>query len=903
MTVLGTSEISSNLTDELPESALSEDSERATVPATTSASESAEFEAEATHEEFPPESSENLVELRPQEGKDLVDELSFAENPVALVEPDGLSAMGEAASARGYLWILLRRPGPQHRGRLGLYIEETIEQQLEDRGALPPGIHASTGLDASLSDQLYRARLVEMRGIALGIPSLEGITNLGRALDAEDSAVLRWWMASTSDRPVRMVLSNENTRLRVYPSPVLFQSLFEVAPGHVTPIPASLSMAASAESMELSDLPPSVEENHAETNVFGTEVAGVDALEDGDAEDTPCAADRAWFDQDDDVELPDLDVALGLSPAPSVSSIAEQAPVVPRVNGTKARQAGRQQLEFEGLDVSPSAPAVEATESLVSSQEHSAEMSFNGEAVPVDEEPAQPILEDELAADAPEGADAMFDSTPPEESLRSVEDAHSSEALKAKDEAPMASLLESETPELESEGHESLERAWSDDGETDIDDIDTEEFLKTLEEDSARAPSVTTEAASAERDAEEKALAAIEAAPLAESEPAAESPLPEPTPLPTKSIARNPFIRLADPKEAVCDSVDGELASEPLEESREAAPAPATVEVARETPADEALEPSASDVSAQSSEAAHDGSSLTTEPVKEADPNDPFNQLAAREWKQWVRNLEAARGPKPLSVIERMFVTDYTRLREAVRRGVAAPTANDILDEWQESFTSSYSEAFDALRVRGKRPTMVLDLPELASRLGRLQGARRVQLLMVDGLRFDLGLMIQERMRSAADASLTERLLLWSALPSVTSYQLELLGKGPDGLKEPGDIDEPPALVARGAAARSPRRVRTGSLELLKLDVVADALRQPGAPVVERMESIADDASAAIVDHLNKQPARTMVIVFGDHGFALDPAAIGTTEEVKQGGASPEEVLVPAFAWLTGATH
>jgi hypothetical protein len=243
-------------------------------------------------------------------------------------------------------------------------------------------------------------------------------------------------------------------------------------------------------------------------------------------------------------------------------------------------------------------------------------------------------------------------------------------------------------------------------------------------------------------------------------------------------------------------------------------------------------------------------------------------------------------------------------LREAVRRGVANKSAEAILDEWRDSFAKSYSEAFDALRVRGKRPTMVLDLPELAARLGRLQGAKRVQLLLVDALRFDLGLMVQDRMRERADAALTERLLLWSALPSTTAYQLELLGKGPDGLKSPPtEGDEPPALVARGASARVPRRVRTGGLELLKLDIVEDSLRRVGPPVVERMDTIANETADALVEHLSKLPPRTMVIAFGDHGFALDPTKAGTTEEVRQGGCSPEEILVPAFAWLTGAVH
>jgi hypothetical protein len=163
--------------------------------------------------------------------------------------------------------------------------------------------------------------------------------------------------------------------------------------------------------------------------------------------------------------------------------------------------------------------------------------------------------------------------------------------------------------------------------------------------------------------------------------------------------------------------------------------------------------------------------------------------------------------------------------------------------------------------------------------------------------------MVQDRLKKDAEAALTERLLLWSALPTCTSYQLELLGRGPEGLKQPGDPEEPPALVARGRAAMTPRRVRTGSLELFKLDVVEDELREVGIPIQDRLPQIADRTAQAVLDFFAKQPPKTLVMVFGDHGFALDPSKAGTLAEVVQGGSSPEEVLVPAFAWLTGRVH
>ena len=132
-----------------------------------------------------------------------------------------------------------------------------------------------------------------------------------------------------------------------------------------------------------------------------------------------------------------------------------------------------------------------------------------------------------------------------------------------------------------------------------------------------------------------------------------------------------------------------------------------------------------------------------------------------------------------------MFAKSYVPLRDAYLRGIAPPEVGGVLEAWATSFAKSYTETFSALRVRTKRPTMVLDVPDVALRIGRLHGARSVQLLLVDGLRFDLGLRFEAllRERLGHEAALTERLLLWSALPTDTATQLDLLGRGPDALR------------------------------------------------------------------------------------------------------------------------
>jgi hypothetical protein len=68
--------------------------------------------------------------------------------------------------------------------------------------------------------------------------------------------------------------------------------------------------------------------------------------------------------------------------------------------------------------------------------------------------------------------------------------------------------------------------------------------------------------------------------------------------------------------------------------------------------------------------------------------------------------------------------------------------------------------------------------------------------------------------------------------------------------------------------------------------------------VLRELSSIAEATAEAIARHIETLAARTLVFVFGDHGFTIDRAGVA-----RQGGASPEEVLVGAFALLVGEAH
>lgn len=280
--------------------------------------------------------------------------------------------------------------------------------------------------------------------------------------------------------------------------------------------------------------------------------------------------------------------------------------------------------------------------------------------------------------------------------------------------------------------------------------------------------------------------------------------------------------------------------------------------------------------------------------------------VTAAEWRNQAVELDAARGPKPVRVIEQLFMTRYVPLMGAVARGEADGAVRGICEGWAQAFEHSYCDAFSAMRVTNKRPMMTFDAPEIATRIARLNGARSVKLLLVDGMSFDLGERVAAELRARATASgvCVDRMLLWSALPTTTPMQMALLSKGPDALRDVEPPSEPEHEIARGRAVGTLRRERAGARELMKLDLVEARLRTAGPAYEDRLDTIADEVTSVLARYLESLPARTLLFIFGDHGFRLPRGADGrSTGPATQGGASPEEVLVPAYAWLSGGVH
>ena len=275
------------------------------------------------------------------------------------------------------------------------------------------------------------------------------------------------------------------------------------------------------------------------------------------------------------------------------------------------------------------------------------------------------------------------------------------------------------------------------------------------------------------------------------------------------------------------------------------------------------------------------------------------------DWRAFLLALTAARGPQPLAAFEKLFTQSYLPLTTAIARGLTDPRACQATDDFRRTFARSFAEAVPTFALTGKRPRMVLDAPDIAARIARLHGARSTQLLCVDAMRWDLGALVATSVARTLGprASLTEEMNLFAALPSTTLRQLECIARGPDALREKTN-PEADDTAARGRGAEVLRRMRVGSRDLYKLDLVEARLRTFEAAgdgaraTLDAFPEIAERVADVIGKHAATLAARTLLFVFGDHGFAIDASGAA-----RQGGSSPEEVLVPAYAFLVGAVH
>ena len=275
-----------------------------------------------------------------------------------------------------------------------------------------------------------------------------------------------------------------------------------------------------------------------------------------------------------------------------------------------------------------------------------------------------------------------------------------------------------------------------------------------------------------------------------------------------------------------------------------------------------------------------------SDPLPSAEPESTEPEHASI----WREALENADGAQSWENLERLYVGNYLPLAHLASDGRASRKSRERLKTWAEDFAHCYRSAFTRLRSGGPRPTMVLDVPQLAFGLMRELEATQIRLILVDGMRFDLGQRVHDKLRLQllGHANCVQRRVLWAALPGSTAVQLELLARGACALgRTLGDLDER-AWQARGAEARKLRALRVGPHQIRKLDILeAEFGRSQWVP--SELERAAAEVAVSTGRFIRAQSPGTLVVVFGDHGLA-DPHAMHE--------ASPEQVLVPYDAWL-----
>jgi hypothetical protein len=682
----------------------------------------------------------------------------------------------ERSPSHGSLGMLLTvcvpsPPWPQagtgnsgQRMKLRDVIEAAIESALEMNDAPAAGVGDFSDLDQCLSDQLYRARSVGAGGLVIYVPDLTSIGSLAGALDAEDSAVLRWWIAATTERPIMLILDDANRHLRAYGPPARLEFWVEQRDGQTPRIVGEVAPKASiVRTVEA----PSVQK------------ANANGLESESASATDRAMSAAQNGHAPNAYATNGHAQNG---AHKEAALAESGPGTDAHRDVERSTGAHRDVERStgaGRDVERSTGARRDVERSTGA-----------------------------GRDVERGTGALRDNVAAEE----------------RGERSLAAI--------------DAEPAHRDD----------EDFEQPRE----RKPAVShVDLAGAGR-ALERDLTSLDA----------------------ESVSAAPTM-----DEGGHDGAIGRAMKRVLEEAAENG---ATTSVDRVVP---------------------------LFPRRESPFRKPMTGGFAVgggpiDWRGFANDLAGARGPKPLTFVERLFMTRYVPLLESIARGEADDAARRTLEQWGDDFARSYTEGFSALRVTGKRPRMVLDAPQLANQVARLHGAKSTHLVLVDAMRFDLGVRVHDRMCEAltSQATCTERLLLWSALPTTTPVQLDLIAHGPDGLanRPPPSEQEEPGL--RGRASPILRRIKLGGRDVLKLDTVQARLHEAGPPLSERLDLLADEVAAILANHARSLPPRSLMLVFGDHGFRMDATNHGTSAG-SAGGASPEEVLVPGFAWLVGDVH
>jgi hypothetical protein len=172
-----------------------------------------------------------------------------------------VEAFVTVARATERVVVQLGNPGFENRDRLGRFVVRGIETELGRLGAAPPGWRYDDGIEAILSDQIYRARLLGCAGLALSFPSLRDLADASGQLGAEDSNTLRQLVELAEREPLQLYIPRPCTELRVVGTTELLSAWLPASaePGRIASIEydhlAALPAVDELASLEAPDMP------------------------------------------------------------------------------------------------------------------------------------------------------------------------------------------------------------------------------------------------------------------------------------------------------------------------------------------------------------------------------------------------------------------------------------------------------------------------------------------------------------------------------------------------------------------------------------------------------------------------------------------------------------------------
>ncbi len=204
------------------------------------------------------------------------------------------------------------------------------------------------------------------------------------------------------------------------------------------------------------------------------------------------------------------------------------------------------------------------------------------------------------------------------------------------------------------------------------------------------------------------------------------------------------------------------------------------------------------------------------------------------------------------------------------------------LDQFAQDFGRFYRDALPTWeKGEGPRPMMIQDIPSILSKKRGVPDHRQAYYLLMDGMRWDL----------------------WESIKS------DFFGKMPNHFRfvREGALwaNQPTDTAAQLALFEQAFREVHGGLDdeglFWKISGIDEKIHTEKGPLTHLFANVISYLKIDLLFRLQKLPARTLLIIFSDHGFVENPAFIPTdkyeTPRYVHGKDSPFEVIVP-WAWI-----